>query len=59
MPFAWCFEAGGKSQMLCLSVGCELDVLGELRDFLNKECVISFANVALSLFQRWQETVCF
>lgn len=41
--------------MLCLSVGYELDVLGEFRDFLNKVRVISFANVALSLLQRWQE----
>lgn len=57
MPFAWCCEAGGKSQVLCLSAGYELDVLGEFRDFLSKECVISFANVALSLSQRWWETV--
>lgn len=45
--------------MICLSVGYELDVLGEFRDFLNKEHVASFVNVALSLFQRWQETLFF
>lgn len=52
MPFPWCSEAGGNSQVLCLSAGYEPDVHGEFRDFFNKEHVISFANVALSLFQR-------
>lgn len=46
VAFAWCSEAGGDSQVLSLSAGYELDVLGEFRDFFSKKHVISFANVA-------------